>query len=107
MNVAVEPTSVANVLYECKDAIAIITINRPKVLNALDQVTLTQLREAFETAREDASVLGVILTGAAATERSSRGLTLASLRGSASSKPRPIRARARLCSISSRRSASR
>lgn len=64
MNVAVEPTSVANVLYECKDAIAIITINRPKVLNALDQVTLTQLREAFETAREDASVLGVILTGA-------------------------------------------
>ncbi len=64
MNVALEPTTVANVLYECKDAIAIITINRPKVLNALDQATLTQLRAAFESARDDASVLGVILTGA-------------------------------------------
>jgi enoyl-CoA hydratase/carnithine racemase len=64
MNVAVEPKTVANVIYERKDAISIITVNRPKVLNALDQTTLTQLRAAFERARDDASILGVILTGA-------------------------------------------
>jgi enoyl-CoA hydratase len=64
MNVSVEPATVANVTCERKDAISIITINRPKVLNALDQSTLTQLRAAFESARDDASVLGVILTGA-------------------------------------------
>jgi enoyl-CoA hydratase len=64
MNVSVEPTSVANVIYESRDAISIITVNRPKVLNALDQATLAQLRAAFESARDDASILGVILTGA-------------------------------------------
>ncbi|MGO9391454.1 enoyl-CoA hydratase-related protein [Rhodoblastus sp.] len=64
MKIAVEPVAEANVLYERKDAIVLITINRPKVLNALDRVTLTQLRAAFESARDDTSVLGVILTGA-------------------------------------------
>jgi enoyl-CoA hydratase len=63
MNIAVESMA-ANVLYERKDATALVTINRPKVLNALDRATLTQLRAAFERARDDASVLGVILTGA-------------------------------------------
>ncbi len=64
MKIAAEPVPEASVLYERKDAIVLITINRPKVLNALDRVTLTQLRAAFESARDDASVLGVILTGA-------------------------------------------
>ncbi len=63
MTIAVEPMTISNVLYERRDAIALVTINRPKVLNALDQVTLTQLRAAFESARDDASILGVILTG--------------------------------------------
>jgi enoyl-CoA hydratase/carnithine racemase len=39
MNIAAEPVSGANVLYERRNDIALITINRPKVLNALDQVT--------------------------------------------------------------------
>lgn len=64
MNIGVEPAAETNVLYERKDAVALVTINRPKVLNALDPVTLTQLGAAFERARDDASVLGVILTGA-------------------------------------------
>ncbi|GLS34379.1 enoyl-CoA hydratase [Mesorhizobium albiziae] len=53
-----------NVLYEKRNAIAYVTINRPKVLNALNRSTWLDLRSAFEDARDDASVRGVILTGA-------------------------------------------
>ena len=53
-----------NVLYEKKDGIAYVTLNRPKVLNALNQRTWQDLRVAFEDARDDATVRGVILTGA-------------------------------------------
>jgi enoyl-CoA hydratase/carnithine racemase len=56
--------ALANVLYEKKDAIAYVTVNRPKVLNALSTPTWKDLRTAFEDARDDATVLGVILTGA-------------------------------------------
>src|SRR6202022_4140858 len=56
--------ALANVLYEKKDAIAHVTINRPKVLNALNTPTWKDLRTTFEDARDDASVRGVILTGA-------------------------------------------
>ena len=53
-----------NVLYEKKGAIAYVTLNRPKVLNALNQRTWQDLKAAFEDARDDADVRGVILTGA-------------------------------------------
>jgi enoyl-CoA hydratase len=53
-----------NVLYEKKDGIAYVTLNRPKVLNALNKATWQDLRTAFEDARDDATVRGVILTGA-------------------------------------------
>jgi enoyl-CoA hydratase/carnithine racemase len=53
-----------NVLYEKKGGIAYVTLNRPKVLNALNTPTWTDLRTAFEDARDDAAVRGVILTGA-------------------------------------------
>src|SRR5947209_8090119 len=54
----------ANVLYEKKNGIAYVTVNRPKVLNALNTLTWKDLRTAFEDARDDASVRGAILTGA-------------------------------------------
>jgi len=53
-----------NLLYEKKGAIAYVTVNRPKVLNALNTPTWKDLRTAFESARDDAAVRGVILTGA-------------------------------------------
>ena len=53
-----------NVLYEKKGPIAYITINRPKVLNALNAKTISELRSAFEEARDDFEVRGVIFTGA-------------------------------------------
>jgi enoyl-CoA hydratase len=53
-----------NILYEKKDATAYVTVNRPKVLNALNQATFTELGVAFRDAQADPAVLGVILTGA-------------------------------------------
>jgi enoyl-CoA hydratase len=53
-----------NLLYEKKGGIAYVTVNRPKVLNALNTPTWTDLRTAFEDARDDEAVGGVILSGA-------------------------------------------
>jgi enoyl-CoA hydratase/carnithine racemase len=53
-----------NVLYEKRSGIAYVTLNRPKVLNALNTPTWKDLKRAFEDARDDAAVRGVILTGA-------------------------------------------
>jgi enoyl-CoA hydratase/carnithine racemase len=58
------PLTLTNVLYEKKGATAYVTVNRPKVLNALNTPTWKDLRTAFEHARDDAAVRGVILTGA-------------------------------------------
>jgi enoyl-CoA hydratase/carnithine racemase len=52
-----------NVLYEKKGPVAYVTLNRPKVLNALSQAVFSELKEVFGDARDDAGVLGVILTG--------------------------------------------
>ena len=56
--------ALANVRYEKKGSIAYVTIDRPKVLNALNTPTWTDLHTAFEDVKKDASVRGVILTGA-------------------------------------------
>src|ERR1700740_688486 len=56
--------ALANVRYEKKGSIAYVTVNRPKVLNALNTPTWTDLQAAFADAKADASVHGVILTGA-------------------------------------------
>jgi len=60
----VEGLKLENVLYEKRNGIAYVTINRPKVLNALNTPTWTDIRTAFENARDDKAVQGVILTGA-------------------------------------------
>ena len=53
-----------NVVYDKKGPIAYVTLNRPKVMNALNKATINELRAAFEDARDDSDVRGVILTGA-------------------------------------------
>jgi enoyl-CoA hydratase/carnithine racemase len=54
----------SNILFEKKNAIAYVTVNRPKVLNALNMATMEELRAAFHDIKNDASVRVVILTGA-------------------------------------------
>src|SRR3954465_12358208 len=51
-------------LIERDGAVAILTINRPKVLNALNTQTLDELRRAILELKHDTSVRAVILTGA-------------------------------------------
>lgn len=58
------PTAFENIHYEKKNAIAYVTIDRPKVLNALNMSTMRELSAAFAEAKTDASVRVVILTGA-------------------------------------------
>ena len=56
--------SYENILFEKKNAIAYVTINRPKVLNALNMATMEELRAAFTEVKHDAHVRVAILTGA-------------------------------------------
>ncbi|HXI28482.1 MAG TPA: enoyl-CoA hydratase-related protein [Vicinamibacterales bacterium] len=53
-----------NLLLDRDDAVATITINRPKVLNALNAPTLDELRRAILELKADAGVRAVIVTGA-------------------------------------------
>jgi enoyl-CoA hydratase len=55
-----------NLLVERDDKIAIVTINRPKVLNALSAATVCELDEAFAELAADREVGAVVLTGAGA-----------------------------------------
>src|SRR5262245_59323588 len=64
MTLMAATTTLETVAYEKKNAIAYVIVNRPKVLNALNHRTWQDLRAAFEDARDDAAVRGVILTGA-------------------------------------------
>lgn len=50
-------------LYEVREGVATITLNRPEVLNALTFAIYAQLRDLFEALRYDDDVRVVILTG--------------------------------------------
>ena len=52
-----------NLLLERDGPVAILTINRPQVLNALNRATTEELRRAVLDLKEDATVRAVILTG--------------------------------------------
>src|SRR5438105_270099 len=53
-----------NVRFDKKDQIAYVTIDRPKVLNALNMATMGELRTVFTQLKDDRDVRAVILTGA-------------------------------------------
>ena len=52
-----------NIEVKVEDGIALVKMNRPKALNALNNDTLNELVSIFDTLKEDESVLGVIVTG--------------------------------------------
>jgi len=52
-----------NLLIEKKNAIAYVTVNRPKVLNALNMATMEELRTAFTDIKNDTSIRVVLFTG--------------------------------------------
>jgi enoyl-CoA hydratase/carnithine racemase len=52
-----------NILFEKKNSMAYVTVNRPKVLNALNMATMEELRAAFHDFKNDPAIRVVILTG--------------------------------------------
>jgi E-phenylitaconyl-CoA hydratase len=52
------------ILFESRDGVARITINRPEVLNALDPITYAELTEAFRQIERDPDITVGIVTGA-------------------------------------------
>jgi enoyl-CoA hydratase len=53
-----------NLQIERDGAVAILTLNRPKVLNALNRQTLAELSSAMAALKADATVRAIVLTGA-------------------------------------------
>ena len=53
-----------NLIVEVRDRIGRVTVNRPKVLNALNEKTIREIHLAFSALRNDTQVGAVILTGA-------------------------------------------
>src|SRR6266568_1655865 len=64
LNHSFEAVMFENLLYEKREAIAIITVNRPTVRNALNSATVREIGIAFAQAKDDPAVGVVILTGA-------------------------------------------
>ncbi len=57
------PFDIPVVLREDRDGIAVLTIRRPKVLNALDQGVFKELQTRFEACDADPAIKGIVLTG--------------------------------------------
>jgi dihydroxynaphthoic acid synthetase len=66
-----KPTGKANggngyrdILYEVKDQVAWVTINRERVLNAFREQTLDEMIDALKSTRDDPSIACAVVTGA-------------------------------------------
>ena len=55
-----------HLLYEVNDKVAVVTINNPKSLNALNSATLDELNDCFKAIEKDDSLRVVIVTGSGA-----------------------------------------
>jgi len=53
----------STLLFELRDGIAVVTINRPDKLNALNDQVMDELADAVERIATDSGIKGVILTG--------------------------------------------
>ncbi len=62
--IEIPPPSPDDVLYEKRDGWALITLNRPVVLNAINWSILRRLKVALDRAEGDSEVRAVVLTGA-------------------------------------------
>ncbi len=52
-----------NLLLEKEDGIALVTVNRPKVLNALNGQTFQELNDLFDALENDEEVAVIVVTG--------------------------------------------
>jgi enoyl-CoA hydratase len=53
-----------NIRYELRPPLAVVTLDRPKVLNALNHLSMSELEQVFLDIRQNADVRVVLITGA-------------------------------------------
>jgi len=58
-----KPWDIPFVFREDKDDVAVVTIRRPKTLNALNPIVLKQLETIFSGIKKDSKIKGAVLTG--------------------------------------------
>ena len=68
-----KPDDLKHVIYEKKDGVGYVTLNRPEVQNALNTRMLQELVSVWEEVRDDGEVQVVILTGAGEAFMQGRG----------------------------------
>jgi enoyl-CoA hydratase len=56
--------SYENLLFQVEDGIAVLTMNRPKALNALNSRTLAELDQVLQAEARDPAVRALVVTGA-------------------------------------------
>jgi len=57
------PFAIPLVLRKDTDSIAVLTIRRPRLLNALDQNVFEEIAQRFEDCNKDPNIQGIVLTG--------------------------------------------
>jgi enoyl-CoA hydratase len=54
----------ANILWRVEEGVAVVTVNRPKALNALDPATVGELSQVIDAIAADPSIRALVVTGA-------------------------------------------
>ena len=52
-----------NILFDTKDGVGVITLNRPKALNALNEALITDLNDALDKLEADEKIGCIVITG--------------------------------------------
>lgn len=87
---AVPRTAEAVVLYAVEGGVATLTLNRPEVLNALNDDLLSALRNTLAQAKADATVRAVLLTGAGRGFCAGADLAAGAMRNGSGERPRDV-----------------
>ena len=52
-----------NIIVETRDAVGLITLNRPKALNALNKALVAEMRDALDAFEADDAIGAIVVTG--------------------------------------------
>ena len=85
------PGELKHIIYEQKEGIAYVTLNRPEVKNALNAQMVADLVSVWEHVRDDQQVETVILTGAGESFMNGRGDEAAVAASLGAERPPPTR----------------
>ena len=52
-----------NIIVETREAVGLITLNRPKALNALNKALVAEMRDALDAFEADDAIGAIVITG--------------------------------------------